>query len=260
MSSGENPNTWIDTTCHIILESNLRDFDGWLDFIFIQESDPFIEKAMNYGISAVCKKVNQNESQKAAFIICVLTVIKRYGPINVSQIIRRTRLSNNSVNRTLKTLLKKHIIKYTQKRHRKNNEKIFSVNKKLERRYVKNLLLWKGLPDAIRFEKQLKNDLKNDIIRIKNTPEGISDVIIQTYEGKKLPRISGIPIGELNRPVAKKIIMDYLEGEFCYNCFWEGHLRKWVYHNGESFCPKCFQPKPEDNLPIIRQKRFRRKV
>jgi DNA-binding transcriptional ArsR family regulator len=222
--SGENRyENWVKETCDYLLENDLETFNGWFDFAQSNTVDDVISDALESGITSACKKISQKESQKAAYIIRVLTIIERHGPINVSNIITRSKLSINSVNRTLKLLKEENIVHVKQTRKKINNEKFFTTDKDIARKYIENILLWKGLPEQI----VIKKHFKNLILTARRLHKKFTDldslyvdsIMIKSKLHKFTPKLKLI---DLPVDFVQRILKSIENGFICTSCLEEG--------------------------------------
>jgi len=84
----------------------------------------------------------QPESQKALYILKVLTVLDGYHELNTSAIIEKTGLSSKSVVGTLRMLRDRGLVDY-KVRKKWNNEKIYSIRRLRALFYILKLIQWK---------------------------------------------------------------------------------------------------------------------
>lgn len=259
--NGENPREdWVNETSSFLLAGNLRSFDSWVDYAPGHYIEELIEKVIKKGIHAVCEPVSQAESNAAAYIIRVLTIIEKYGPINVTSIVKKSGLSNNSVNRSLNLLIKKNIIHFKQRKYKLNNEKLFAADKSLSMSYKKNLLLWKGIPDSVLFSKYIRNSTISQMALVKYfTHEKLALKINLTKKMKEKIHTNKnmILIRNLPRKYMLKILKEYVNGVYCFDCFNHGNLVKWMYTKEGSICPSCGVPQDDRYLYPIRPKFFK---
>ena len=187
-------------------------------------------------------KITQSESQKVKQISMILAIIDKFGPINTSQIQKKSGLSWDSVTRTLRLLHKKKIVKLKQPKQNKNNEKIYSLVRNRAIKYHTNLLFWKDWQiEKKRLQKtpnflQLWHKIK------KRLPDGWENFSLKTKQGEKMMK-------ELHE--MKLLMFNYLTGVYCYDCFENGFVAKKKYTtDGLSICTGCGKETFEDEYQI----------
>src|SRR5438445_13013549 len=90
------------------------------------------------------KPISQVESQKIKSIEDILIVIDENGPLDTSSIKSKSKLSWDSVNRTLKLFREKNIVTVKNLRN-EYNRKLYSLNRDRAIVYLRFLYFWKGL-------------------------------------------------------------------------------------------------------------------
>jgi len=89
-------------------------------------------------------RVTQRESQLTNSVKKVLQTIDRNKKLNTSQIKQKTKLWPNSVNRVLKLLNEKQVVKIHRRKDNLNNEKIYSLQRNKAIIYLNKLILHKS--------------------------------------------------------------------------------------------------------------------
>ena len=186
-------------------------------------------------------RFTQPESQKALYILKVLTVLDWYHELNTSAIIKKTGLSPKSVVGTLKILRGRGLVDYKVKK-KWNNEKIYSIRRLRALFYILKLIQWKfnkGFQDMLNkiWEKE---SIINDKFpkELENIPISLSEKWKKRIPKNILPKDNS-PIKEWNTTVSNTIKMMYNSGLYCDECFKKGMLSEPILDNEELICPKC---------------------
>jgi len=183
----------------------------------------------------------QPESQKALYILKVLTVLDGYHELNTSAIIEKTGLSSKSVVGTLRMLRDRGLVDY-KVRKKWNNEKIYSIRRLRALFYILKLIQWKFNRN---FPQTYNKVRKTESIINEKFPKGLEDIpIILSDKLKKfipkniLPKDNS-PIKDWNSTVSNMIKTLYNNSLYCNECFKKGILSEPVLNNEELICPKC---------------------
>lgn len=248
----ENLNeNWVQQTASMLLTSEPgKPFDGWTEYVpwywLVTES----EKIIKNGVESIFKeKVTQAESQKVRQIFQVLAQIGTE-PMNTTTIKIRSGLSWDSVNRTLKILRRKNIVNIEQHIDKKNNEKLYTLNKNKSIEYQKNLIFWKCLVQTIKSYKKSKNETIYEVKISRRIPEKFLDrtINVPPHMSKEMKiNVRKIRIGELPVSSGKYLINRFQSGMICYDCFDKGDvIILKSTKDGTFLCSKCGK---ENSLP-----------
>jgi len=207
------------------------------------------------------EKIPQKESQKIEQISQVLFVLYNMS-MNTTQIKNKSKLSWGSVNRTMKLLREKKIVTMKQKKDKKNNEKIYTLKNNEAITYHIRLCNWK-----ISHSKYIRNKLmesgKNNKNRLPNIgnlfqirkylPPGWRDLKIRINK-KESEEFEIISLS--HNLYAPYIMLNYVMGKYCYECFHDGFISIIVFDGfGNTFCPRCGREgKFVDEFPLIRMR------
>ena len=199
------------------------------------------------------EKVSQAESQKVKEISQVLKVIDQFGPINTKIIRKRSKLSWDSVNRTLDLFRRKKIVKVVQPRTKKNNEKIYSLVKNRAIMYYSHLLMWKNRKPFLRQLAQWRKS-ENTWRKIeKRLPRGWRDWEIN-LPSKSVKHFNKNKLSIIHFFEWKKLMINYYAGIYCRDCFGNGVIIQLKnLPDGISFCANCKRESYyEDEFPITK--------
>jgi len=199
------------------------------------------------------EKVTQAESQKVKQISQILKIIDHYCPINTSDIKKRTRLSWDSVNRTLNLFKRKKIVKVMQHKNKKNNEKIYSLVKNRAIMYYTHLLMWKN-QKQIFMQLKKSESFENAWRKIeKRLPKGWRDWEID-LPPKSVKRFNKNKLSIVHFFKWKKLMINYFAGIYCRDCFENGIIIGLKnLPDGTSFCVNCKKESYyEDEFPITK--------
>ncbi len=105
----------------------------------------------------VHKKPTQRESQMKNSILNVLNTLNKHDKLNTTQIMEKTGLWSQSVNRVVKLLRERDIVSVTQHHDKQNNEKIYILNKNRAIIYGDHILNYK-----LNVKNQKRLNQKND--------------------------------------------------------------------------------------------------
>jgi hypothetical protein len=192
-------------------------------------------------------KVSQSESQKVEYISEIIHVLEKHHEIITRSIKNESGLSWNSVNRTLRLLRVKNIVKW---RNGDNNSKIYSLIKDRALVYIAHLQAWKRIKSVSfmhhhqkKLIKQKFGDLPYPSLELGFTDEILTKKItIPPDLQKRFDVIYDIPviIRELPFQLADKILMDYKYNlKYCQHCFEKGFLGYLKLHNEIFACSRC---------------------
>ena len=246
----------VQLTSSALLKSTPDKFFEWTDEMPWGWLMDKTKEVMNNGIKSVFKeRVTQAESQKVRQIFQILTQISESEPLNTTTIKKRSELSWDSVNRTLKILRQKKIVRVKQHSDRKNNEKFYILNNNKAMEYQKNLILWKSLDNLIKSYKRMDSDTIQHFKIDKRFPEGFNDWIISVTPNisKRIETTLGkMRIGKLPYTIARRLMIDYISGMFCYDCFEKGDVIRLEPTKDNTFlCTNCGKEyPPHDEIPI----------
>ncbi len=250
--SAENPNKIWDQILSAKIDSELS-----LLFPLANPHDPLhietniletrwfmdkVKKANENGMEYLFEdKITQGESQKVEQILLVISVIKDNESIKTTDIQIKSQLSSDSVNRTLKLLNAKKIVRLEHLKS-KNNTKMYTLDKEKARNYRRNLLMWKYRMDDKSCEKILEYENLWAYIS-KRLPKGFNDLEINSPPAlvKLLnSKSSKIRIRDLPFPMGRILIKLYLSEQICHSCFDKGDLMETIrVEENKSSCQKC---------------------
>ena len=199
------------------------------------------------------EKVSQAESQKVKQISQILKIIDYYGPINTTDIKKRSKLSWDSVIRTLNLFRRKKIVKVVQCRNKKNNEKIYSLVKNRAIMYYSHLFIWRNSKPLLRQLTKSKNSEKAWRKIEKRLPIGWRDWEIN-LPPKSVKRFNKNKLSIIHFFEWKKFMINYYGGMYCRDCFENGAIiRLKNLPDGTSFCVNCKKESYyEDEFPITK--------
>jgi len=240
--NAENPNEWIANPPWKVSQSDLQK----------------IGRQMRFGY--LTQKITQGESHKVKGISIVLATIDKYQPIKTSDIIKKSGLSIDSVNHTLKILKEKNLVAVKELK-RENNKKIYTLNRVRAINYYSSLLFRKGYTQL----KKIKGSMKSDPLLFltiwrdvkKRLPLGWEkwEINLSPKERKRFNRTKKRII-ELHN--GKQLLIYYYAGIYCRKCFEEGNIVKLKQTSDNMmYCTSCHDQNPfEEEMPIrIRKKR-----
>ena len=245
MLSTENPyENWVQETVSMLLSSESgKPFNGWIEhapwYWLATETEKVIRKGKE---SVFNKKITQSKSQKVRQIFQVLSQINEQVPINTTSIKNRSGLSWDAVNRTLHLLRKEKVVIVSQHEDRKNNEKFYILDKNRAINYQKNLIFWKGLKDSIKWVRKENSKLNQQIKIDKRFPEDFldwpinltPDAVRYLKTTKNKTRIGDLPVSQ-----GRRLMINYLAGLYCYDCFENGDISKVKIIGEISCCQLC---------------------
>ena len=186
-------------------------------------------------------RFTQPESQKALYILKVLTVLDWYHELNTSAIIKKTGLSSKSVVGTLRMLRERDLVDYNV-RKKWNNEKIYSIRRLRALFYILKLIQWKfnrNFPQTYNKVKKTESIINEKFPKeLENIPISLSEKWKKLFPKNILPKDNS-PIKEWNTTVSYTIKTMYNRGFYCEECFKKGILSELILDNEESICPKC---------------------
>lgn len=203
------------------------------------------------------KPISQVESQKIKFIEAILTVIDENGQLDTSSIKSKSKLSWNSVNRTLKLFREKNIVTITNLRS-ENNRKIYCLNRDRAIVYLRFLYFWKGLKK----HSELWKFFKSDEVIIKYFPEDLIESELKVLDKKSKNGFKTIKIENMPYHEGYDIITDFYLGNYCYNCIHDGWLYKISIESSSRYCEKCGKEQEMESVMMSRKDptlEFRRK-
>jgi len=180
----------------------------------------------------------------------IVKILDEYGELNTSQIKFKTGLSWTSVTRTLKLFTRRNIVKVKTRDNKKNNEKIYSLQRERAIFYVNQLSSQKH-PF---FSKDMKKSLKYAKLLEKEYQKGLDEHEINLSEkAKKEYGIdkSRIKIQELPFGVANMLMINYSNGFYCFDCFEKGNVSQLQrVEEYVSVCHLCGKETPYQDIPI----------
>lgn len=206
-------------------------------------------------------KVTHSESRLAKSISKIMDLLDKNGKLNTSQIKRESKLSWDSVIKSLKILYKKKTVKIITIRDRKNNEKIYSLDRNRAICYHEHIFQWKNKNYYQYLNKKMTYPLERDIKIEKQLPEKWwqTEITFSKEDQKQFHvKENKIMLEMLPVVIARGIRDEYVEGDLCFDCFENGNISrvKIIYEgDGEmAVCPKCGSEKERVERSILNNK------
>lgn len=248
----ENPNKNIDLIWHVTMR----------EFRSVRRKKEY-QDIFNF-------KVTHSESRLAKSISKIMYTLDKNDKLNTSQIKVNSTLSWDSVIKSLKILYKKKSVKIKTIKDRKNNEKIYSLNRNRAICYHEHLSGWKNKFDHVYLDKTIKNSIEKEDKIEKKLPEGWwKKKITLSKNDQKRFQINENEVILENLPVlpARRIRNEYQSRNLCFECFEKGIISKVIPSSEDSgtimTCMNCGEEKQYDdemfdNKVIRSQERRRR--
>ncbi len=174
-------------------------------------------------------KVTHSESRLAKSISKIMDQLDKNGRLNTSQIKSKSNLSWNTVVNSLKILRKKKTVKIKTIKDRKNNEKIYSLDRNRAICYHEHLSQWKNRNYYNYLDRKVKSPLRRDIKIEKQLPDDWwqTEITLSKEDQKRFHvKEKKIILEMLPAVKAKRIRDEYVEGDLCFNCFENGIISK----------------------------------
>jgi hypothetical protein len=217
-------------------------------------------KARDPEIAGLLDKIPQKISQKIPEMLPILDYFILNNQASVIELERITKISRNSIDRTIKSLIEMNAIEFKERKDR--NEKVFRVTslKKLKQ-YSSELQAWQNYKKIIknyfktqkiikdtkftdtcnRVSKSIRRTIKrNKLVYKKMTPKLLSKKL--NLDKKQQKKFSSVPyptpvaINEMNTKGAMNIISKYREGLICDVCLKEKKISFLKQEDHEHVC------------------------
>ncbi len=204
---------------------------------------------------------SQGESQKVSQIEKVLDVIDNFGPINTTNITKKSKLSSGSVNRTLKLLRTKNIVNLNQINDKQNNTKFYTLNNDRSIVYHEQLISWKKRKEEKQFWRLFRKTRKFDDELDKILSKEWYDIELRLTP-KQMKYFNAptknILVGEVPLPWANEILLKYINGYYCPDCFENGILSEFKRTKDETdYCSNCGIEKSISDYPRLDKRKMK---
>jgi len=196
--------------------------------------------ASRKGDDLLIGRITQRESQMVSSIEKILAVLEMKGKLYTTEIQRSTKLYPNSINKVLKLLREKRVVKVRVLR-KYNNKKIYSLNRDRAIIYLNRLISHKKrLFDIF---KKISDDKKSFDRILKKLPDGFFKKEFQIFSSSQkkynINLKQPILINELPYLLGKEIIFKFPEGSFCENCLGKDILSETIKTHDSNYCKNC---------------------
>lgn len=200
-------------------------------------------------------KVTHSESCLVKSISKIMNVLDKNGKLNTSQIKIKSKLSWNSVINSLKILRKKRIIKLKTIQDKKNNEKIYSLDRNRAVCYHEHLSRWKNRDYFEDLNRKMHNPIKADIKIEKTLPSDWwnTELTFNNENQKRFLVKEKSIIEDLSIHKARRLRDEYLGGDLCYDCFENGNYSKVksILKDDIVYCMTCGKERESVNLSVL---------